>query len=67
MTTEVETLGTAPLYLRPSEQEVLERGLEELAEDVMLTEPWLATAARELLWAIQDGRTLVTTRTRGDG
>ena len=55
---------TAPLNLRPSEQEVLERALEELIEQTTLTEPWVATAARELLWAIEDGRPLVTTATR---
>ena len=65
MTATVGTLSDAPVFLRLSEQEVLERALEELAEDTKFTEPWLATVATELLWAIQDGRTLATIDTRG--
>lgn len=64
-----DTIGTLndPVYLRLGEQEILERALTELAEDTRLTEPWVATIATELLWSIEDGRTLATIDTRGEG
>jgi len=67
VTATIGTLKEAPVYLRLSEQEVLERALKALAEDARLTEPWVATVATELLWAIEDGRTLATIDTRGGG